>query len=106
MWPFIHQYGYFFSLVLFILPVSIGFDALTGFSVVRKLMTLKSAIVILATVAFLSLFDVFWLRGSGIFPANRIIVTVFGVPVEEMLLFAIGFYNVGAILAWAKKRYA
>lgn len=105
MWQLVHQHAYFFSLVLFILPVSIAFDATIGFRVIRKLATPKAALAILGTVILLSLFDVFWLRGLGYFPSERVMFSIAGIPLEEMLLFAVGFYNLGAIFAWAKAKF-
>lgn len=104
MLAFLHQYAYFFSLIFFILPVSLAFDATTGFRVLKKLATPKGITLILISIVFWSLFDILWMHGLGAFPEHRVIATVAGVPVEEMLLFVLGFYNIAAVFVWAKQR--
>ena len=102
---FIHQYAYLFSLVLFILPISILFDSRIGFKVARKLMTRQGVSYLVLSVAFWSTYDLFWISKLGHFPPDRILFTVGGVPFEEMLLFAVGLYNIGAIFTWAKGKF-
>src|SRR5438034_3346073 len=102
----IHQYAYLFSLVLFILPISVFFDSMTGFKVARKLATARGASYLALSVAFWSAYDLFWIGELGHFPPNRILFTIGGVPFEEMLLFAIGLYNIGAIFTWAKDKFS
>lgn len=105
MFSLVHQYAYFFSLLLFILPVSLIFDASIRFKVIKKLTTLKGLVFILISVIFWSLFDVFWIHTAGAFPANRTLFTIGGVPIEEMLLFVLAFYSTGVIFVWAKEKY-
>lgn len=102
----IHQYGYFFSLLLLILPVSLAFDKATGFNALKALASRKGFTFMLISVIFWSLFDIFWVRGLGTFPDNRILFKIGGVPIEEMLFFVIGFYNIAAIFSWSKRKYS
>ncbi|RJQ36717.1 hypothetical protein C4552_02375 [Candidatus Parcubacteria bacterium] len=85
------------------MPISIAFDAAGDFRVGRRLLTWRGAAVLAVTILYWSIFDAFWIRYLGNFPNNRIIATVAGVPIEEMLLFVLAFYNVAAILIWAKR---
>ncbi len=105
MTHFIHQYAYLFSLVFFILPISLAFDAATGFAVLKKFATLKGLLFIALSIVFWSAYDVFWIGQLGSFPPHRVIATIYGVPLEEMLLFVMGFYNIAAILTWSKRRF-
>ena len=102
LWNVIHQYAYFWSLVLFVLPFSAGFDAALRFHVARRLLTLRGMAFIAISIAFWSAFDMLWIHALGSFPADRVIATIWGVPLEEMLLFVLAFYNIGSIFAWAK----
>lgn len=104
MSEFIHQYAYFFSLLFFILPISLAFDATIKFQVLKKLITPKGLAFVLISIVFWSLFDIFWTHNLGMFPEERMIATVAGVPIEEMLLFVLGFYNIATVFAWAKQR--
>ena len=101
-----HQYAYLASLIFFILPLSIFFDSMTSFKVGRALITAKGLAFIVLSVVFWSMYDVFWINHLGNFPSNRVLFSVYGVPFEEMLLFALGLYNIGAILAWAKQNFS
>jgi len=105
MITFVHQYAYFFSLVLFIFPVSVAFDGMSGFKVAKKLMTLKGLIYLILSVVFWSTYDIFWIGELGHFPTNRVLFTIGGIPMEEMILFAIGLYNIGAIFTWSKVNF-
>lgn len=101
----INQYAYFFSLLLFILPVSVAFDSGTRFSVAKKMATGRGVAFILASILVWSVYDLFWIRHLGSFPSDRILASVVGIPLEEMLLFGLALYNIGAIFAWGKQRF-
>lgn len=102
---FIHQYAYLFSLLFFILPVSIAFDWAVNFSVARKFATIKAALFIILTVLFWSAFDLFWIDKLGNFPSGRIIGHLGVVPIEEILLFVLGFYNIASVFIWSKRKF-
>jgi hypothetical protein len=106
IWNFIHQYAYFFSLILAILPLTLFLDSRVDFGVLRKILTKRGLGYLFLTVAFWSAYDLIWVRQLGSFPPERILLAIFGVPIEEMLLFAIGFYNVLTVFALAKKKFS
>lgn len=107
MLEIIHQYGYFFSLILFILPVSIIFDANIKFRAANALLTSKGIFFIIISILFWFLFDLlFWTNGLGSFPDNRVLFKIHKIAFEEIVLFVIGFYNIAAIFSWAKEKYS
>ncbi len=106
LYSLIYQYAYFFSLMLIILPLTLFIDYWLEFAVLKKLLTKQGLIYLAATIAFWSAYDLIWTRQLGSFPANRIIFSVLGVPLEEILLFGIGFYNVITIFAFTKKKFS
>ena len=103
MLAIVHQYAYFFSILFFILPISVAFDAATGFAVWKKLITPLGIFFVLLSILFWSAFDIFWIHGLGSFPSDRILYAFMGVPIEEMMLFAVAFYNIAAIFRWSKR---
>ena len=101
---FIHQYAYFFSLVLGILPITLLIDSRMHFFVLRKILTKKGLLYVLLSILFWSAYDLLWIRKLGFFPPDRILFFVLGVPIEEMLVFAFGFYNVLTVFAYVKMK--
>ena len=104
LFGFIHPYAYFFSLIFAILPLTLLIDSRIGFSVIRRLFSKAGFFHLLLTVVFWSVFDVLWIKKLGSFPQDRIIASISGVPIEEMLFFVLAFYNVITVFAWAKDK--
>lgn len=89
-----------------ILPLTFLIDYWLNFAVLKKILTKDGIIYLAMTIIFWSAYDLIWMRNLGLFPEDRIVFSIVGIPLEEIMLFAIGFYNVLAIFALTKKIFS